>query len=246
MKFQEKQSKEIAKTVLKGLFGAVPYIGDLLNEVIFEHRSRIKQDRLNEFIKKLSEYFEANSEVTMNINSDNLKSEEFSDVFERILYSASKTSAEHKLNIFRNILVKRIESENTSIDLENLYIDITNSISEIQYIILLHFASLSDDDLFIPVKFEIDRWRRHSYNLNIPGYTARDRREKNRVLYERWKTIEDPNDPNTYSIVSDDFLISVTDLISKGLLLIIHTRTNSLKRINSMVFQFLVESTLIM
>ena len=37
-------------------------------------------------------------------------------------------------------------------------------------------------------------------------------------MYEKWKNIEDPNDSKTYSISSEYFLISVTDLISKGLL----------------------------
>jgi hypothetical protein len=189
---------------------------NLLDEVIFEHRSRIKQARLNKFIEQLNSYFEEKSDGKYNIDRDQLNTEEFSDVFEKILYSVSKTSAEHKIEIFKNILIKRIEAKNESIDFESNYIDITTSISELQFIILSHYASISDDDLYLPVKFEIGKYRRTSFKF--PGYSAQDEWKKKRILYEKWKNIDDPNDSKTYSISSEEFLISVIDLISKGLL----------------------------
>ena len=177
----DKKNKEVLKTAAKGIFGAIPYVGNLLDEVIFEHRSRIKQERLNKFIEKLNSYFEANLDDKYNIDSDSLNTEGFSDIFERILYSVSKTSAAHKIEIFRNILIKRIEAKNVSIDLEGKYIDITNSISEIQFVILNQYASLTDDDLYIPVKFEIDKYRR-KHNQFSWIYCSRSEKEKQIIV----------------------------------------------------------------
>ena len=210
------KKSEVLKTAVKGIFGMIPYIGTTLDEVIFEHRSRIKQARLNKFIEQLNNYFEVNSDGKYYIDHDSLKTEEFSDIFEKILYSVSKTSANHKIDIFKNILIKRIEAKNVAVNLEGKYIDITNSISEIQFEILNQYALLTDDDLHIPVKLEKYKYQNNS--INFPGYTAEDQRKRRRLLYERWKSIEDPNDSKTYSIDPEDFLINVTDLISKGLL----------------------------
>lgn len=44
------QTKEYGISTLKGMIGAIPFAGTFLNEVAFEARSRIKQERVNRFV----------------------------------------------------------------------------------------------------------------------------------------------------------------------------------------------------
>ena len=75
--------EEISKTATKVLFGIIPYIGDALDEVVFEHRSRIKQNRINQFVESFKEFYKSLNIKQVKI--DDIKSEEFGDVFEAIL-----------------------------------------------------------------------------------------------------------------------------------------------------------------
>jgi len=43
---------EIIKSTFKSLIGAIPYVGQAINEAIFDYRSRIKQNRINTQIKR--------------------------------------------------------------------------------------------------------------------------------------------------------------------------------------------------
>lgn len=74
---------EIWVSILKSAFGAVPLVGQALMEVVFDRRSRIKQERINRFFIDLSETI--HKKVNGKIDYDFLKSEEFSDLFEEIL-----------------------------------------------------------------------------------------------------------------------------------------------------------------
>jgi hypothetical protein len=79
-------AKEYGLSVLKGVIGAVPYVGTALNEIIFDARSRLKEDRLNSFFAEVAEEVERLSEES--IDHDYLKSEEFSDLIEGRLRSS--------------------------------------------------------------------------------------------------------------------------------------------------------------
>ena len=74
--------KEIAEATLKSIFGAVPYVGSFLNEIVFDYRSRVKQNRLNEFIDLLSEEFSKRSHDEVDFKK--MESDEFGDLFESI------------------------------------------------------------------------------------------------------------------------------------------------------------------
>ena len=43
-----------AESVIRGLVGAIPYVGTALNEAIFDFRSRLKQERLEKFVEELA------------------------------------------------------------------------------------------------------------------------------------------------------------------------------------------------
>jgi lipoate-protein ligase A len=57
-------------------------VGSFLNEIVFDYRSRVKQNRLNEFIDLLSEEFSKRSHDEVDFKK--MESDEFGDLFESI------------------------------------------------------------------------------------------------------------------------------------------------------------------
>ena len=47
--------KKSTEVVVRGLVGAIPYVGTLLNEAIFDLRARLKQERLEKFVEYLAD-----------------------------------------------------------------------------------------------------------------------------------------------------------------------------------------------
>ena len=86
--------KEIGVSAIKVAIGAIPFAGTALNEVIFEGRGRLKQERINNFILMLQDYMENLSESDIDFNY--MKSEEFSDIIESVLIRVSNTRSLEK------------------------------------------------------------------------------------------------------------------------------------------------------
>ena len=139
------EAKEYGLSVIKGATGAIPLYGPLLIEVSFEARSRLKQKRVNSFVREFSKYLEKNSSI--HISRDDIKTDEFGDVFEEIIISVSKTSSDQKRDVFKKILASQMSSSCVSADTAQRYISITNQISELQFLILAEFSKLSDSVL---------------------------------------------------------------------------------------------------
>lgn len=118
--------KEVIESFIRVTFSAIPYAGQALTEVFFDYSGRIKQNRLNRFIELLSEYFLNNP----NINIDNIKTEDFSDLFDSVLRRVVATKSEYKLRRFRDILINQIEEPLSEIDDYQLYLDLIVSLSE--------------------------------------------------------------------------------------------------------------------
>ena len=65
--------KEITVSVLKSIFGVIPYGGNALDELFFEYNGRIKQNRLNRFVEILADNFTKDTVI----NIENIKTEDF-------------------------------------------------------------------------------------------------------------------------------------------------------------------------
>src|SRR6266496_480635 len=135
-------SQEAIISAIKSVFGVVPYAGQLLSEVAFDYRSRIKQNRLNNFTQLLVEFFKD----TRNIKLENIKTEEFSDLFESVLKRVVQTKSEEKHRRFKNILVNQIQNPSQNIDNSEIYLDLISSLSEIE-INILHQHQLYGDKI---------------------------------------------------------------------------------------------------
>ena len=78
MKNASEISKEVEISLIRSLFSAMPIIGQALNEVVFEMRGRVKQERLNKFTEIFAEYFMGKADFDINA----LKTEDFGDLLE--------------------------------------------------------------------------------------------------------------------------------------------------------------------
>lgn len=225
--------EEYSLATLRGMIGAIPFAGTFINEIVFEARTRLKQERVNLFIKEFGEYLKSNN--TNEIQLDKIKKEDFGDMFEEIIFSISKTSSQHKIEIFKKILWNQISGIDLEIELVHRYISITNAISKFQFLILTEFSSLSDSVLNYKVQIlEMEKELVQSQaQLQSESQLAKKGYENNTVLLEKRikyisksinskkKALKECNNPSlskTYSIKNSDFLIEVHDLISKGLL----------------------------
>lgn len=120
--------EEISIGVLKGAIGAIPYAGTLLNEIIFDTRSRIKQARIEKFLVKYSESL--NKLDALKSLEQVSKDESFSDFLEFVLNLISKNRFEEKTQIYRDILVSATIENDFD---HNMYEKYTEIFSRLSY-----------------------------------------------------------------------------------------------------------------
>lgn len=100
----ESLKQEVVVGVIKGSVGAIPVVGSLLNEVLFDIRGRVKQDRFNQLVKEIEERL---SKIEKSKVSERLiKSEEFGDIFEKIIKESTNKKLEENLKILAGIAVE--------------------------------------------------------------------------------------------------------------------------------------------
>ena len=122
-----------AESVIRGLVGAIPYVGTALNEAIFDLRARIKQERLEEFVAYLADNLQTLE--TDKIDTAYLQSEAFVDFLEDVLIRAAKARGEEKRRNLAAVLAGRLQhAEGTSFD--DRFLDLLLSLSEVQVRIL--------------------------------------------------------------------------------------------------------------
>ncbi len=119
-------AEEALITAAKGMIGAIPFVGTLLNEALFEFRSRLKQARLNAFFEGMVPRITQLEEEK--IDKDHLCSEEFSDFFEELLQKVVKTKSEEKLELFRRVLLGTMTG-NKSPDFSTLFLNILDELT---------------------------------------------------------------------------------------------------------------------
>lgn len=225
--------KEYGISTFKGLVGSIPYAGTLLNELAFEARSRIKQDRVNNFITEFIDFMNKHSEKDIKI--ENLNVEQISDIFEEIILSVSKTSADHKKNIFKQILYKQVTSNDTTTDETLRFVNITNELTSLQFQILSAFSSLSDNLLKYKVQIielQAEKKKLRIRLLDLQGQTLGDPKSVEviqnrlakipRLISKKETALKrgsiNPNYHSTFGVNRDSYITEVQDLIAKGLL----------------------------
>ena len=122
-----------AESVIRGLVGAIPYVGTALNEAIFDLRARLKQERLEKFVEELAS-------ILQTLESDKIdvayiQSAEFVDFLEDVLIRAAKVRAEEKRRKLAAVLAGRLQhAESTPFD--DRFLDLLVYLSDTQVRIL--------------------------------------------------------------------------------------------------------------
>lgn len=223
--------KEIGISIVKAAFSNIPFAGQLLTEVLFEYRGRIKQNRLNMFTEMLSQYFSENSEVVI----ENMRSEDFSDLLELVLRKVVDTKSEEKLRRFKDILVNSIV---TDIDYNNSerYLDLVSSLTEtdIQILKRHELFDSSFEDRFDYQKInqkllgDLEENMNEEIKLRDEGYANNWQRAVSqfnavkasmRTFEEQNKSVEIFRNAEFYGIENSEFLYSKQKLFSLGLLI---------------------------
>ena len=149
-------TKEIIISSAKSIFGVIPFGGAALDELIFEYNGRIKQNRLNRFVEILAENFNENTEI----NLDNIKTEDFNDLFESVLRRVVQTKSERKLVRFKDILIKELNSPTAESEVIDHYLDLISSLTEEELTILYNHRHFTEE-----FEEHIDELNRHKDNL---------------------------------------------------------------------------------
>lgn len=91
---------------LRQLLDSFPIAGPILNNILFEYRSQVRQDRLNHFVSMLEAEF---SKLT--IDPKTMQTEDNLDLFESIIKKATETKSEKKRRGLKNILLNGIKQQ---------------------------------------------------------------------------------------------------------------------------------------
>ena len=129
--------KEYGLGVLKGVISAIPYAGGLINELLFDARSRLKQDRLNAF------FFEVAADVRKlgeeKLDKPYLTSERFSDLIEDICNRVAREGSETKRRHFRKVLLDAMQGKAPP-TFEGVFIHILGEMTEAELDVLGGFV----------------------------------------------------------------------------------------------------------
>jgi hypothetical protein len=133
--------KEAGVSLVRSLFSAVPFAGGALNEVFFDYRSRVKQNRINAFSELLSAFFLEHGEI----DPESLKTEEFSDIFESVVRRVVMTKSKQKYERYRDVLVQHIYEPHKSVENAETYLDLINTLDEMAIRVLSEHAAFTAD-----------------------------------------------------------------------------------------------------
>jgi hypothetical protein len=132
-------SIEIKNSVIRTLLGSIsiPVLGPALTE-FFEFRGKLKQNRLNQFIELLENYFSNNA----GINLKSFQTVEFGDLFESVLKRVVLTQSTEKMRMFKDIIVNQIECPSQSVTDSEIYLDLISELSETEIKILFEYRQV--------------------------------------------------------------------------------------------------------
>lgn len=230
--------KEIIYSTVKSIFGAVPYGGALLDELFFEYNGRIKQKRLNRFIEILAENFTEESEI----NLDNIRTEDFNDLFESVLRRVVQTKSELKLIRFKDILIKELNNPSKQAEVIDHYLDLISSLTEEEVTILYnhrHFTMEFEEEIN---KLNSLRDRLSSLENQMKNETLIIDESKYQKSYNETKIELDEQrryidsfakykQAEFYNLSENSFMFYKQRLFSKGLLI-----DNRMNRISNLPF----------
>lgn len=206
--------------VIRTMLGTLPY-GPVFIEIL-EIGGRIKQERLNSFLEELAKFLTENQE---DINIDNIRSEDFIDLFESVITRVVKTQSEIKRQRFKDILINKIKVPDYNIDNAEIHLSIISELSEKAIEILSYHAVFNEEYenakervAKIPEQIKLE-------SVLIASEVDNKRKEQIKKLEleylektEYIESLELYRESGFYNITESDFLYYKQTLASKALL----------------------------
>jgi hypothetical protein len=146
------KKSQIAETSLRGLISLIPYIGGAVIEITLEHRNRVKTERITNFVEQLKAYFKDIDKSK--VDNEFIQSNRFSDIFEDVINTVSKTDDDKKAERLKQLLSGSI-APNASVNRFENFIDLIRRLNDDQILILERFyrnkskAEKSKDEITI-------------------------------------------------------------------------------------------------
>lgn len=226
----------IKETGIRAVIASIPYVGGALIEIGFEHRNRVKTERLLDFLERLKLYLEGIDKAE--IDESFISSERFSDIFEEIVNTVAKTDDTRKVERLRQLLTGSIKPNAQINQFEN-FIDFTRKLNDTQILILERFylvkPQLESINKSIKImeaeyqaaKQEVDKLRSKAQNGTILinesiGQAEYKLHEIESPLISARKSKEDMLRFNKYdfnSCTEEEAIFYVEDLLAKRLLI---------------------------
>jgi hypothetical protein len=230
--------KEIRVSVLKSIFSVIPYGGAALDELFFEYNGRIKQNRLNRFTEILAENFTINTPI----NIENIKTEDFNDLFESVLRRVVQTKSELKLLRFKDILIKELNCPSENVELIDHYLDLISNLTEEEIKIMYNhrFFTISYEeeiDEMNSLKDNLNTLEQQMKNETIIINESKFRKPYNevKIKYDKKKeyilSFAKYKKAEFYGLSENKFMFYKQRLFSKGLLI-----DNRMNRIGNLPF----------
>jgi hypothetical protein len=137
--------KETQIGILKGVFGAVPFVGTMINEILFDIPGRIYQSRINEMVEILKQKV---SELdSKSIKQEYLESEDFFDYTRQMIECSIKLKTAEKRNCLSNIYVNSFtECSEFDSHKNRMFMKFVVDLTSIQ-IEILKFIQIQEDKL---------------------------------------------------------------------------------------------------
>ena len=134
--------KKSTEVVARGLVGAIPYVGTLLNGAIFEGRARLKQERLEKFVEYLADSLQTLESYRIDVAY--IQSAEFVDFLEDVLIRAAKVRAEEKRKKLAAVLAGRLQYAGGTL-FDDRFLDLLIDLSDIQVRILAEHLRAAEE-----------------------------------------------------------------------------------------------------
>lgn len=224
MKKDEKT--ELLNSVAKTIFSVIPYAGTALTELVFDYNGRIRQNRLNKFVEILSTEFTNNNEIEI----ENIKTENFNDLFEAVIKRVYTTKSELKLNRFKDILIRGLKEFDNNFEFVDVYLDLITDLSEDELMILFehrHFGKkynievLRKKELAEQLNKAIENRKKEIISIGTSRYAIQINeieKERNNIR-DTHSNLEKLRDFKYYNISDDKFRFYKQRLYSKALLI---------------------------
>ena len=178
----------------EALLSRVPGGVGLLTDTFIRYRNLIKQERVCDLLEELKKDVE--SMDPHEFDQEYLRSEEFSDILESILWRVVNTASEEKVHRFKMILLNEMKHTYES-DFKETFLDIAFRINEDQILILDHFREIRNSES----ESSSERGIIQSEDAGGEGARASLNRERDLLGFDESK-----------------YLFYVQDLVSKSLL----------------------------